>query len=326
MTVYVDESGNGGLFDAEQPVFTLSAIAIEEEEARRLREEYLPQKLIGEGELKHDSLSKRLRNGVQKRLGDLQEVMLRDHLAFSYVFDKRFFIIEKMMMDCRAGCDIRAGAFQRDAMLLYYRYAEINTYCNFYDVLRAYVRVIGLNREDENFHTEFDRFVSVVNVAISQWPILGYFLGGIASRHPDCVEEFELSKGRCLHAPMLVGLVNEIYRKDQRDINIICDDSPQYDDIENLFCQTPLSGHVHSLINGGSDKYCGIQLADLLAGGGRYVGELKLLGKERSEKEKDYVARLKDAYERYDRLLRQPPDVPVSQSERMAEIRKWSCK
>lgn len=323
MTVYVDESGNGGLLDKGQPVFTLSAIAIEEEEARRLREEYLPQKLIGQGELKHDSLSKRLRNGVQKRLGDLQEVMLRDHLAYSYVFVKLFYLIEKMMMDCTPGEDMRCVFIQRDAMTLYGQYGEINTKCDFEKVLKAYDRAIGLEVKDERFQESFDKFVAEVNTAIRNYPPLRHFLGGIASRDKDCVKEFKDNTGRNVHAPTLIGLINELFKADPSDIRIICDDSPQFEGVEKVFNGVPLSEHIRDLRKGVSDECYGLQLADLLAGGARYVGEKRMLGLDHGDKLNGYVCRLETAYDENNRLLCQPPAFPIPMFARISEISNW---
>ena len=224
LIVYVDESGNGGLFDKEQPVFALSAVAIEEDEAKRLREKYLPVSLVGKSELKHDSLSKRVRNNIQKRLGDLQEELLRNHLAFSYVIAKRFFVIARMMMDCRAGEDPRTWEYQKDARCLYYHYDEICRKCDFKGVLKAYVAAVGLISDDEKFPGAFSRFINAARVAISQWPPLYYYLGDIARRDKACVEEFLANPGKYMHASMLIGLVNVLLSEDQRDIDVICDE------------------------------------------------------------------------------------------------------
>ena len=52
-TVFVDESGATGLVDFDsQPVFALSAVCIEEDDARMLCEKFLPREITKLPELK----------------------------------------------------------------------------------------------------------------------------------------------------------------------------------------------------------------------------------------------------------------------------------
>lgn len=56
-TVFVDESGATGLVDfGSQPVFALSAVCIEEDDARMLCEKFLPREITKLSELKNNRL------------------------------------------------------------------------------------------------------------------------------------------------------------------------------------------------------------------------------------------------------------------------------
>ena len=320
-TVYIDESGNGGLLDPQQPVFALSAIRISEAEAKAELEKFLPASLIGgNGERKHDSLSKRIRNGIQKRLGDLQVELVSKYDALSYVVDKRHILIAKMLSGCIAGDDWRILYLQDFTRTLYANYAHLCKVCQFDKILKAYNEAIGCTPDDRRFAERFKSFVAATKQAIQDYPPLNFILGDIANEETSCVEEFTFNSGHNIHASMLFGLVNELLKLSPEPIDIVCDDSPQYGGVQKLFDIHPFGASVHSVSSDNSRHSCGLQLADLLAGGARFVGERQFGRKNHGKTQVAYVERLVELYDKSERLLYQPASTNVSIFARMQEV------
>lgn len=88
---YIDESGYTG-FDLLNPVQCFqgaAAVAIGDDEAARLIQEYFPK--LQAPELKYHALARR--PGYRQPLLDLQRAVLSQHKCVSYVCDKRFLLI-----------------------------------------------------------------------------------------------------------------------------------------------------------------------------------------------------------------------------------------
>ena len=96
--IYMDESGYTGydLLNTQQPFQGASSVNINEESAKALIDEYFPRNRAQE--LKHKSLSRRENNwdallGIQNRL-------LKDHMGFTYICDKRYLLILMFLDSC----------------------------------------------------------------------------------------------------------------------------------------------------------------------------------------------------------------------------------
>lgn len=326
MKIYVDESGNGGMLDPKQPVIALSAIVTDDATAKKLREEFLPEELVGEGELKHERLCKRLRGNVQERLCGLQEKMLSSCLCYSYVFEKKFFLIERLLMDVIPGESVRVIFLQQMAMEFRRHYDEIDRMADLGALMKAYVRACRIGDDETpdttSYEERFSALVEAARSAVVRCPMLRSYVGGLADRDRACEEEFKSNTGKNAHAPMLWGLLNAIFEERQDDAEIICDESPQYHGVEKIFGYIPRGSRIQGLRAERSATCIGIQLADLLAGGARLVGERRFCRVDHGEKLNSYVSRLGAAYDAADRLLYQPPLYPMPFFARDEKIAK----
>ncbi|YCM44290.1 DUF3800 domain-containing protein [Verrucomicrobiaceae bacterium 227] len=96
--VYMDESGYTGedLLNGDQQFQAASSVEITEDEAEGLINKHFPARRSPE--LKHQKLSKR--PAYWKGLGDLQEELLQNFPCHSYIFDKKFMLIQKFLGNC----------------------------------------------------------------------------------------------------------------------------------------------------------------------------------------------------------------------------------
>src|SRR5688500_737946 len=95
---YLDESGYTGrdLLNEQQPLMVLSALFIPESDAAALRSKYFP-KFRGP-ELKHSSLARR--PAYWEPLLALHRECLESHRAISFVAEKRYLCVLKLLDDC----------------------------------------------------------------------------------------------------------------------------------------------------------------------------------------------------------------------------------
>ncbi len=101
-TAYIDEAGYTGrnLLDPTQPFLALSGVFISEDDARALRDRLFQG--VKARELKHQSLARRRQH--HRGLLQAQQACLRNYNAVSYVADKRFLCILKLLNDCIEPC------------------------------------------------------------------------------------------------------------------------------------------------------------------------------------------------------------------------------
>ena len=95
---FIDESGYTGydLLNSQQPFQGASSIRIDEESAKKLINEYLPNNKSSE--LKHRSLSRRKSNW--SALLQIQRALLKDHKGLTYVCDKKYLLTLMFLDSC----------------------------------------------------------------------------------------------------------------------------------------------------------------------------------------------------------------------------------
>ena len=317
--VYIEESGNSGPFNPDQPVFALSALAISDADAERVRG-LLPSGKKIVGELKHTHLCKSKDADICSGLIAAQTELIRNHPAFVYAVEYRFCIIEKMLMDCIPGDDPRVVLLQEIALDIYGEYDGLKRKFGFDKILKDYHRAISMDPDSADFGPAFSSFVKNLRAATAKSDILNYAFGGIAKRDPKCVEEFTLSCGKMnFHLSLMFGLLNELLNVVKDDVRLVFDDSPQFSGIAAGF-DTPFFRKVKGVESRASHECLGIQLADILAGGARLVGERIFGCNVKRERSAQYCDLLSAIYADANIMLFQPPYLPVPTFARVPEL------
>lgn len=319
VNVYIDESGNAGFLDPAQPVFALSALVISEDDAVKAKS-ILPATLLQGEELKHERLSKDSRRKVREGLVGLQRELLTGHPALAYVMERRFCLIQKLLMDCVPGDDLRALWIQRMAMDIYRQYDELVSSIGLDEILVLYDRVSGTQPEDSGFEEGLADLQARLRFASSRSTVVGFALGGFANGDYAWVDEFRSSCGRPnLHFSLVVGLLNEMFKIVRDDVRLVFDESPQTRKLTAVW-NTPFFPLVKEVAFESSGSCLGVQLADILAGGARLVGERQFKCAINRAKEKVYCDELEKIYAETNALLYQPPYCPVLTFGRVREL------
>lgn len=182
---YIDESGYTG-FDLLNPVQCFqgaAAVAIGDDEAARLIQEYFPK--LQAPELKYHALARR--PGYRQPLLDLQRAVLSQHKCVSYVCDKRFLLI-LMFLDYAAepfyyerGLDFyQDGQNYSLASLLYTVGPTLLGKEAFDNLLMAFQRAVK-----EKTSQALDALVRTAQKL--NWRELPEALGPLAQRSPECL-------------------------------------------------------------------------------------------------------------------------------------------
>lgn len=319
VNVYVDESGNAGAFDPKQPVFALSAIVISDADAEK-EKLVLPTKLLQGNELKHENLSKDHRKKMRDSLVALQRNLIVGYPTLVYAVEHRFCLIQKLLMDCIPGNDPRVYWIQQIALDIYNDYDELVRICGFDQILMKYDEVISMNAEAADFHDALTEFQKRLLDATSKAEVLSFALGDFARGNDACVDEFMSSCGDVnLHLILLFGILNEMLKMVSDDVCVIFDESPQFRQVKDAW-KRPLMRQVKDVVSMPSHQSLGIQLADILAGGARLVGERMFKSSVGRTKEKAYCDELEKVYAQKDIMLFQPPYFPIPTFARVPEL------
>ncbi len=163
-TVFIDESGytRSDLLNADQPVYALSAVCIDEAEARQIKERMFPE--MNSIELKHSKLYGSAKN--DDRLIELQHICLNDYKAITYSVYKRYFLCEIFVLCCVTpfctNIDYGTIEFRRLAIQLaiiennsYYDVKEVNK------ILTLFQKLISCSKNTLALSQLFGEFVSV---------------------------------------------------------------------------------------------------------------------------------------------------------------------
>ena len=319
VNVYIDESGNAGAFDPKQPVFSLSAIVISDADAEK-EKQVLPSKLLQGNELKHENLSKDNRKSMRQGLVALQRNLIHGYPALVYAVEHRFCLIQKLLMDCIPGNDPRVFWIQQMALDIYNDYDELAQVCGLDQILMQYDEVISMNAEGPDFHEAMSAFQKRLLEATSKSDVLSFALGDFAHDDDASVDEFMSSRGgENLHLALLFGILNELFKRIDEEVCVVFDESPQFRHVKDAW-KRPLMRQVKDIVSMPSHQCLGIQLADILAGGARLVGERMFKSKVVRTKEKAYCDQLEKIYAQNNIMLFQPPYFPIPTFARVPEL------
>ena len=280
---YIDEAGYTGadLLNAEQPFMALSALFISKKEAADLREKYFPQSKAPE--LKHNRLARR--PSYYDALLSIQRTCLDSHRAVSYVVDKKYMCILKLLNDCiepvayTHGIDFyEEGHHLALASLLHVAGPVFWGKARYDRLLQLYQRaVISKTRECVDDLCGHVKKLRGLQLAEHLFPV--------ASKHPAFVEEimspttstnvaFSLLSGLITRLEATCGGAYEIVhdrspamKRYHRQLDIIRSTGPERAFSISDVCHISYPLQMREVTEADSKSEMGLQLADLLAGG-----------------------------------------------------------
>ena len=322
-TVFVDESGATGLVDfGSQPVFALSAVCIEEDEARMLCEKLLPHRMTRLSELKHSRLVGRKYAPIQNGLVELQAQVLKNSHSFSYCVDKRYSALISLCADCIPGESPQVLLLPQYAMSLCNKWDRL---CDAFDLpglLHSYYDAVTCGNIDE-ISCKFEMFIEKVNAALGRCcdEDLHNVLGGIARREKACVNEFKASVGvHDLSQRCIVGVIAEVARELNEPFQLILDASYHDEAVDSMVSLLRFKFPGIVVDSGDSKNYCGLQIADILAGGARFAAEFAYSREGGHKLHLAYSEKILSLYKEYGRMLWCPPSDPPSMVEAVSNL------
>jgi len=283
LTAYVDESGYTGrdLLCADQPFMSLAAVFVSQDAAAAIRAKHFPRSKAPE--LKHKSLSKR--PNYYGPLLSVQCECLKNHKGISYVADKKYMCILKMLDDCiepvwyASGIDFyKNGAHLTLASLIYTTSVAFWGDGSLDTLLRLYQKAS---------HVKTNKAVTSLSAFAKklQGRELAECLSPIAFMHPEFVDSILSSHTSTNIAfSLLHGLISRLEILSQGPYMILHDRSEamsHYHDLLKTMCNDTTAAkyrisditHISYPLNlisveeGDSKEHIGLQFADLLAGG-----------------------------------------------------------
>lgn len=281
LTAYVDESGftGGDLLNADQPFMALSALLIGEDDAKELCAKHFAG--VQAQELKHAALSRRQR--YHPALLAAQRECLDKHGALSYIVDKRYMCVLKLLDDCvepawfANGLDFYAnGSHIALASLLTVAAPAFWTKERFEKLLQLYQIAIR-DKTDAAIGTLCEYAQTLTGLE------LGECLVPLAGKHPAVISEIRGEGSSDIAAPLMFGLLSKLEEYAAAKYQLVHDPSPgmkAYHGMLHILRNSPPQDfHISSLcrisyplklssVREADSKHLrGLQLADLLAGG-----------------------------------------------------------
>ena len=280
---FIDESGYTGydLLNKQQPFQGASSIQINEEIAERLIRDHFSQNKSDE--LKHRSLSRR-KNNLEALL-DIQRVLLREYMGFSYVCDKKYLLTLMFLDSCvepffyERGVDFYAdGQNYSLASLLYYTAPTFWGAENFEELLLLFQRV-QKSKSAVAVQTLLEKAKSLMGQELSE------NLLPLVMEYPACIEEIRNPKSNTDAAfVVLLSLISHIEKYVDSEYEVVHDTSNnlrRYNEVINWFItmksdqkfrQTEITTFsfplkLSSVSQRDSRSSYGVQLADILIGG-----------------------------------------------------------
>jgi hypothetical protein len=282
-TAYIDEAGytGGNLLDPAQPFLALSAVFISEEDARALREEVFSGSKARE--LKHQLLTRRRR--YHRGLLQVQQTCLRDHNAVSYIANKRFLCILKLLNHCvepsfyARGLDFyQDGQHLALASLLYYTGPTFWGRESFQRLLELYQKACA---------EKTDGTIAMFCSHARSLPLcdLSPCIQPIATEDPAFLAELrDRSTSTNAAFSLLSGLVTQLEQRARGPYEIVHDTSPAmkayHEALRSLMecserrefrissvCTIRYPLDLKGIREGESAVEVGLQFADILAGG-----------------------------------------------------------
>lgn len=322
-TVFVDESGATGLVDFDsQPVFALSAVCIEEDDARMLCEDLLPRRMTGLSELKHSRLVGRAYAPIQNGLVGLQTQVLKRFPAYSYCVDKRYSALMSLCADCIPGESPQVLLLPQFAMALYSKWEMLSDAFDLQGVLHSYYDAVTCGNIDE-ISCKFEMFIEKVNDALGKCcdEDLHSALDGIARCEEACVNEFKASVGpHDLSQRCIVGIVAEMAQELNEPFRLILDASYHDAMVDSIVSLLRFKFPRIVVDSGNSKNYHGLQLADILAGGARFAAELAYFRGIEHEHHSAYREKILSLYKESRRMLWCPPSTPPNMLQAVSSL------
>lgn len=281
LTVYIDESGftGGDLLNADQPFMALSAVFIGEDDAKELCAKHFAG--VQAPELKHAALSRR--PTYHSALLAAQRECLEKYAALSYIVDKRYMCVLKLLDDCvepacfADGVDFYAnGSHLGLASLLTVTAPVFWGKKRFEELLMLYQAAIR-DKTDVAIDTLCECARKLTTLELGE-----YFLS-LAWKHPAIINEIRGDGSSDIAPSLLFGLLSKLeeYTTERYELvhdpspgmkayhgmlEVLRDIPPQHFHISSL-CQITYPLKLSSVREGDSKQSRGLQLADLLAGG-----------------------------------------------------------
>ncbi len=281
LTAYVDESGftGGDLLNADQPFMALSALFITEDDARALCDKHFAS--VKAPELKHTALSRR--PGYHNALLAAQRECLDNYGALSYIVDKRYMCVLKLLDDCvepawfANGLDFYAnGGHIAFASLLTKAAPAFWTNERFEKLLKLY-QIAARDKTGAAIGMLCEHALTLTGLE------LGECLVPLAKKHPAVIGEIRGEGSSDIAPSLLFGLLSKIEEYAAAEYELVHDPSPgmkAYHGMLQILRKSPQQDfHISSLchisyplklssVREADSKHSrGLQLADLLAGG-----------------------------------------------------------
>ena len=276
-TVFIDESGASGILDSTQPVFTLSAIHITEEEAESFCSEHLAAQYARPNRPSEIKFTKLLSLDNVDTLLSINEALLSSRFIRVFAVEKRYSLLCMMAMNS-IHAETRIHDNYADlALYLRAKWDELSRKTDMDALLHAYHAAISHKKKDGHYKRDFQNFTLAARDAIAKThdPALNLVIGGIAELRKADIDEFEQSVGKSdMVAMFMSGLLYEIVNNVKPPIEIVLDksnhDEPAFEMINLLTIHTT----GVSVSSRKSHKSHGLLLADLLAGASRMAAEM----------------------------------------------------
>ena len=276
-TVFIDESGASGILDSKQPVFTLSAIHITEEQAREFCMEHLAAQYASHNKPSEIKFSKLLSLDNVDTLLSINEALLSSRFTRSYAVEKRYCLLCMAAMNSIHAEAIIHDHYAEFALYLRAKWDALSNKTDMESLLRAYHAAISHKKVDGYYKRDFEKYVSVAKEAIekSQDPILNLVFGGVANLRAADVDEFENSVGKSdMVATFMSGLLYEIASNVNSPLAIVLDKSNHDEPAFEMIHLLAANRQGISVDSRKSQKSYGLLLADLLAGASRMAAEM----------------------------------------------------
>ena len=282
-TLFIDESGYTGydLLNKQQPFQGASSINIDEKTAKALIKYCFPRNKANE--LKHSKLSRRKSNW--KPLLDMQQILLKEYMGFSYVCDKKYLLILMFLDICIEPFFYDQGLnFYEDgqnyslASLLYYTAPTFWGEENFLELLYIFQHATK-TKSDVAINILIEKAKALTGNELYE------YLLPLCIRYHSCIEEIKNPSSNTDAAFVeLFSLISHIEKYVNQEYRIIHDKSEnlnKYNELLNMFITTdshtefkqteittlrfPLK--LVEVTQVDSRRSYGVQLADILIGG-----------------------------------------------------------
>ncbi len=282
-TVFIDESGYtmSDLLNADQPVFALAAVCIDEDSARCIKKNVFPE--MDNVELKHSKIFGDDKNDT--RLLKIQQICLKEYKAITYSVFKRYFFCEIFVCRCiMPFC--RDIVYGTNKFRQFTRHLSIPQNNLWYDV-KEVDKILMLFRTllaspDCSLQSNLSKFLSVwqntTDVNLQRLCV------GFSRANLKYVEQMVRNTDLSAITPItLFGLITQLESMINEPYLVYCDESAKIREYKTLFekLRDVPPNVFHNGFGGqynlpftyfkgiqevDSKKYVGIQFADILAG------------------------------------------------------------